>query len=482
MKIAAGMFYHEANSFNPSLLQREDMVCCEGEEVLRRLYATEVFEAEGVELVPLIYAVALANGIMARDAYDFYADRILGILSGHTDVDGVFLHLHGSMEVAGLGSGEYDLIRRIRALLGDRAYIGVALDFHANTDARMPEMVNVIRNYRTVPHSDQDVTEKTVARKLLDCIRSGERTVPQYVRLPYSIHPEKALGATWPLCELFEKLGELERREEIAVASLGCGMIWCDCRTLASNVVVTPSKVEHTAYARKAAEEFAAYVYSLRDSFEFEQLPLSPHEAARYAVEFAHGSPVYVSDSGDNTTGGAVGDHTILLREFLNIRDYRGKKVLVTSIWDEKAVAECMRHDEGDELTVTVGKDYDDNTRAVTVTGRLKRKGRLLGYMGCEDDAVGDCVTIESGSVDFCIISRPGSFISKGHFGPKGAGLDMDDYQVIVVKQGYLFAELRKLAKLAILALTPGATHQIVETLPFRRIVPPVYPLNYVGE
>jgi len=102
--------------------------------------------------------------------------------------------------------------------------------------------------------------------------------------------------------------------------------------------------------------------------------------------------------------------------------------------------------------------------------------------MGCEDDAVGDCVTIESGSVDFCIISRPGSFISKGHFGPKGAGLDMDDYQVIVVKQGYLFAELRKLAKLAILALTPGATHQIVETLPFRRIVPPVYPLNYVGE
>ena len=56
----------------------------------------------------------------------------------------------------------------------------------------------------------------------------------------------------------------------------------------------------------------------------------------------------------------------------------------------------------------------------------------------------------------------------------------MDDYQVIVVKQGYLFPQLRGLAKLSILALTPGATHQIIENLEYRKIVPPVYPLHYV--
>lgn len=75
MKVAVGMFYHEANSFNPSLLQKEDMVYYEGEEVLKRLYATEVFREENAEIVPLIYAVALPNGIVARDAYDFYADK-----------------------------------------------------------------------------------------------------------------------------------------------------------------------------------------------------------------------------------------------------------------------------------------------------------------------------------------------------------------------------------------------------------------------
>ncbi|MEG2624511.1 MAG: M81 family metallopeptidase, partial [Clostridia bacterium] len=206
MKIAAGMFYHEANSFNPFLLQREDLVYCEGREVLNRLYATEVFQAAGIELVPLIYAVALPNGVMAKSTYDFFSGRILEILSRNRDVDGVFLHLHGSTEVEAVGSGEYDLLKRIRALLGDKVYIGVAMDFHANNDPRLAELINVERNYRTVPHTDQDVTEKTVAKKLLACIQAGERTQPQLVRLPYVIHAEKALMATYPLNEMFEKL------------------------------------------------------------------------------------------------------------------------------------------------------------------------------------------------------------------------------------------------------------------------------------
>ena len=119
MKIAAGMFYHEANSFNPGLLQKEELVYCEGQEVLKRLYATEVFEEAGVELVPLVYAVALPNGVMARDCHEFFTQRILDILAENKDVDGIFLHLHGSCEVDQLGSGEYDLIKRIRALVGD---------------------------------------------------------------------------------------------------------------------------------------------------------------------------------------------------------------------------------------------------------------------------------------------------------------------------------------------------------------------------
>ena len=253
-----------------------------------------------------------------------------------------------------------------------------------------------------MPHTDQDITEQTVARHMVSCILEGKRTVPQYVRLPYAIHPEKALMATWPLCEIYEKLYQMEEQEEVSIASLGIGMVWCDCETMASNVVVTPSSEEYTDYCRNLAQELADYVYSLRDSFDFEQLPLSPHEAVRYSVSF-EGAPVYVSDSGDNTTGGAVGDHTIMLREYLNLREYYGKKILVTTVWDEKALEECLKYKEGDQIQVSVGHDYDDNTKAVTVKGRLKKKGKLFGYMGCEHDAVGDVVTIETEHVDVAV-------------------------------------------------------------------------------
>jgi len=479
MKIALGKFYHEANSFNKSLLKKDDFTYFTGQEALDHLFATEVFEKENAELVPLIYAAALPNGLVARDTYEYYAKQILEILDKNKDVDGIFLHLHGSMEVDGLGSGEYNLIKRIRRIVGNEVIIGLALDAHSNTDPRLPEMVNGIRNYRTVPHTDQDITERTVAMHMVDCIKNKKKTIPQFVRLPYAIHPEKALSSTWPLKEIFGKLTELEKRKEIAIASLGIGMVWCDCKTLASNISVTPSEEQYTEYAKNIAKELGEYVYSLRDSFDFDQLPLTPHEAMRYAIKY-EGAPVYVSDSGDNTTGGGEGDHTIMLREFLSCRDYNDKKVLVTGIWDEKAVEKCMKYNEGDHITIDVGHNYDENTKSVTVSGILKKKGKLHGYLGFEDVAVGEAITITVGNVDFVILDRPGSFITLKHF--KGAGLNIDDYQVIVVKQGYLFSELRKIAKLAILALTPGCTHQLIENLEYKNIIPPVYPLKYVGD
>ena len=474
MKIAVGMLYHEANSFNPFLANREHFIIAEGQEVLDRMYATEVFRAESAELVPLIYAVSLPNAIISRETYDEFADRILAILQEHNDLDGIFLHLHGAMEVEDVGSGELDLLTRIRELVGEDVVIGLAMDPHANNYPGLSELVNVMRAYRTIPHVDQEQTEKTVARHMVRCIKENIKTKPQFVRIPYAIHAEKALSDVWPLKEIFETLENLEQEEEISVASVYVGMQWCDCPGLASTVVITPS-TENADRAKKAAQELADYVYEFRNSFEFDQLPLPPHEAVAYALAY-EGSPVYISDSGDNTTGGAVGDHTILLREFLKCKEFHGKKVIVTNIWDAEAVKACEKWQEGEHIVLDIGSGRDEDSAKVRVEGVLKKKGLLHGYMGCVGDAIGKTVTISVGNVDFIITDVSGSFISFSHF--EAAGLDVHDYQVIVVKQGYLFAELSKAANLAILALTPGATHQIIENLHYKRIIHPLYPFQ----
>src|SRR5690554_5916560 len=76
-----------------------------------------------------------------------------------------------------------------------------------------------------------------------------------------------------------------------------------------------------------------------------------------------------------------------------------------------------------------------------------------------EKDIVGVAITLSQGDLDLVITDVPGSLITISHF--ENAGLNIEDYQIIVVKQGYLFDDHRLRADLAILALTPGATPHI---------------------
>ena len=146
MKIALGMFYHEANSFNPKKVEKDDFVYAEGQEVIDRMYASQVFQDAGAQMIPLIYCNTLPNGIVKKEAYEFYSNRILEILKENQDVDGVMLHLHGSMEVEEIGSGEYDLLKKIRSLLGMNVVIGIAFDAHANVHPEFSRLVNAVRN------------------------------------------------------------------------------------------------------------------------------------------------------------------------------------------------------------------------------------------------------------------------------------------------------------------------------------------------
>src|SRR5258706_7274256 len=54
-------------------------------------------------------------------------------------VDGIYLDLHGAMVAEHHEDGEGELLRRVRALVGDRIPIVTSLDYHTNLT---PEMVH----------------------------------------------------------------------------------------------------------------------------------------------------------------------------------------------------------------------------------------------------------------------------------------------------------------------------------------------------
>ena len=116
MRVAIGYFYQESTTFNPFLMDRDAFTLLEGEAAKERISATKVLEDLGAEVVPTIFASAISGGCVTEEAYRFFSDKILAVLKKE-QVDGVWLHLHGSMEVVNVGSAEADLLRRIREVI-----------------------------------------------------------------------------------------------------------------------------------------------------------------------------------------------------------------------------------------------------------------------------------------------------------------------------------------------------------------------------
>lgn len=472
MKIVSGGLYHESNTFNPLLTDKNNFVMYEGDEMLDKVASTEVFKEAGATIIPTIRAFGLPSGVVAEKTYRYFADKILNVIKNETEIDGVWLHLHGSMTVQGIGSAELQLVKEIRELIGDKVPISLTLDPHGNNNPELVNYANIIRSYRTVPHEDQAETEAITARLLLESIEKKTLTKPAFERLPMIIGGDQALGAIDPLKSIFEKIEEIEKVEGIATASFFIGFSWADTENLAPSVIVVPESDQFMELAKSKAKELAKFVYSKRDDFGFGVPALKPEEAIQKALT-SDSKPIFITDSGDNTTGGAIGTYTYFLDLLLNT-NLGDKKVCLAAIFDDKALEECDKHNVGDNVDIQVGINDNEYTKSIPVRGVLKAKGDLLGFG--TTDKVGDVCTISINNLDLVVANSGESFITPGHF--ESAGLDLSEYDIIVVKQGYLFAELSAIAESEIMALTPGATYQILEELEFKNIPRPAYPFD----
>ena len=57
-------------------------------------------------------------------------------------------------------------------------------------------------------------------------------------------------------------------------------------------------------------------------------------------------------------------------------------------------------------------------------------------------------------------------------------GMDLLDYKIVCLKLGYLFPDFQRIAPEAIMAFSPGAINAQPETLPFYKILRPMYPFD----
>jgi len=469
MRIIVGSLQHETNTLTPLLTKEEDFEILYGEDSLRKLAAIPLFKEAGADIIPTLYANTVPSGMVREKTFVSFRERILDVIRKELPVDGIWLYLHGAMDVENIGSGEANLLTEIRKITGNKIPIAVALDLHANMTKELVDNVNIICGYRTAPHVDQPQTQIRAGKLLLQCI--AEKILPRPVILfPPLVTPGDAMVTTIePGKSVLKELEVTDAVEDIICASIFGGNPWVDRPNMGASVVVVAKSNQEAAL--KEARRLAQRFWDARNEFHFEAETAEPEEAVDMAMSSKE-FPVFLSDSGDNTTGGAPGDNA----RFLKLLMKKGARdTLFAGIADSAAFEKCYGAAVGEKLTVKVGGTLDPaKSEPVEVTGSVKAKSEhIISWTGGD---AGPGVVIEIDGIDLLVTQRRCSIISPEII--KSAGISPGDYKIIVVKLGYLFDELRKIAKRAIIAFTEGATCETLEKIEYHNIRRPMFPLD----
>lgn len=119
MKILVGKFTLESNEHVPMMCDLEHVALSHGAESLAHMQLGDVFDRDDIEVIPTICADAACSGVMRRRAYEHIADTITNAIRASLGtLDGIYLCLHGASYVEKIGSGEHELLKRIRDIVG----------------------------------------------------------------------------------------------------------------------------------------------------------------------------------------------------------------------------------------------------------------------------------------------------------------------------------------------------------------------------
>ena len=300
-----------------------------------------------------------------------------------------------------------------------------------------------------------------------------------YRKLPLILGGEQSVSTDEPVRSINQYMDELEQDPRILSCSWHVGYIRHDTDVAGCGIVVVPATESDSAYAETIADQLAEYVWQKRHEFHYTGLTAGLEEALDMAVNF-EGKPVFISDSGDNVTSGATGWNTLVLRRVL-ARKTRTKSFLFAAICDPGAFGKLNALAVGSAAEFTLGVNHDACSESVALRGTVKAKGKLMGYALHDVNAVfGECVVVslQDENIDVIVISTRQVLCEQHQF--ENAGVNWDDYDVIVVKQGYIFPECKAKGRLCVMALTPGATPQNTAMIPFKRIQRPMFPIDQI--
>jgi microcystin degradation protein MlrC len=487
LRIGYGRIFHEANAHSPLFTTRADferLHVLEGEALDRatRLRGSELAAfmphaeltgfrqaarlAGDVEAVPLFSAMAVPSGNVELACFEWLVDSLVKRLDQAGALDGVYLALHGSMQVQGLAEPPEALIlRRVRERLGPSARIAVSYDLHANLSAGLVDPTSVMVAYRSNPHWDLAPTGFRAGNRLIRALRGQCAPVHAWRKLPLVLGGGTTIDFLPPMREVFRWMKDLERDPRVLTASLFMVHPYTTAADLGWAAHVSTDG--DPRLADELAEQLADRMWEKRT------VPLPPSFTADEALDEARASlfrklgPVTLVDGDDIVGAGAPGGNTRIVEALA--RDDRGLRALVP-VHDPALVDELWSAPIGARAQVTLrgtpGYDMPEVPLEGVVAARI-------------EDEMGRRIRFDAGSFHLSIAAGPPLPIHPSYW--KKLGLDPRDADVVVQKNFfhyrmfYLTTSFRHL-----LVASDGATS--LERVRRRACRVPTYPGSDVRE
>jgi microcystin degradation protein MlrC len=481
MRIAIGGFQHETNTFAPNPATLADFTAPDawpgltrGPALLEAVTGINLPAAGFIDaarssnhtLLPLTWCSATPSGAVTREAYEYVSALLLEDLRKHRNIDAVYLDLHGAMVAEHIDDGDGELLRRVRALVGEDIPVVASLDFHANVSALMVEQASALVAYRTYPHVDMAQTGDRALR-CLHALRSRPlaRTFRQ---LPFLIPLTSQCTLTEPLAMLMATAERLESGP-VSCMNFTPGFPASDVAECGPSVfaygsdarAVTDRVDALVALIAAREREFSLEIYSIEAALQ---------EATR--IPAIRGRPVILADTQDNPGGGGTSDTTSLLKALVQ----RGvQRAVVGILCDPQAAAQAHAAGVGASIDVALGAHSSlpgetplQARFMVVALGDGQFTGTGPFYRGARMN-LGPMALLGIGDVLVAVASRKQQAADQAMF--RHLGIEPADFALLALKSSVHFrADFGPISQRILVVAAPGANIADPAQLPFTKL------------
>jgi microcystin degradation protein MlrC len=420
-----------------------------------------------VEVVESLTANAQPAGTTVRAVYEALRDAILADLRAAGRVDMVLLNLHGAMVAEGYDDCESDLVRRVRAIVGEDCVIGVELDLHCHLDETLRTHADLVVTYKEYPHTD--MTERAE-----DLFRLALRAARREIRPVMAFHPLRMINM-WhtpvePMKTFVADMLAAEARGEVLSLSFAHGFPWGDVPHVGAQMVaITDGDAEGAA---RAARDWGGRIWALRETTR------KRFDTVDQALDAALAAPsgtTVIAETSDNAGGGAPSDCTAVLRRMLE----RGiTDAAIGIFWDPIAVSICREAGAGARIPLRLGGKLGvmsgDPLDLVVTVHAVADHHAQSGLSGGRSD-LGPAAWIEAEGIHVILGTERQQCFHPDAF--TGLGCRLDDKRIVVVKSSqHFYAGFAPIAREVRYCAAEAGILRDFAAIPYQRFREPYWP------